>query len=85
MLQYLAVLQYLERKGFRSVTVARDGAARIYVELMNDRLLGMDRASVLVVDGESHAATVPSIVLGAVPVFDQWSVETEFLKMVWYG
>ena len=61
----------LERDGVCGVAVARDRAARIYVELVNDCLLRLDGGSVLVVDGESHVATVPSVFLGAVPEIDE--------------
>ena len=62
----------LEREGVCGVAVARDRAARIYVDLMNDCLLWMDGGSVLVVDTKYHVATVPSIFLSAVPEIDEW-------------
>ena len=57
----------LEREGVCGVTEARDRAARIRGELMNNSLLGLDFSSVIVVEGECHVATMPPIFLSAVP------------------
>ena len=49
--RFIVLADDLERDGVCSVAVARDRAARIYVELVNDCFLWMDGGSVLVEDG----------------------------------